>query len=175
VVRTAEIVLLILVLLGGALGAWRGFARELLSIAEVLGAACLSRLFAGTTRSVLAVVLTFEDEAGASILSWVVGFAVIYLAFVALCFLLRKLLPRLRFRGDALSGFVLGTVRLALLIALLLPAVAWSSSENGAVRRAVTGIRPWGWLRNGAHHAREAPFVPPAYVEFVEDTPEIWQ
>ena len=173
--RTVEIILLVLVLLGGVLGVHRGFLRELLGMAHVLGAAYLSRLLGKSTEGVLSKVLSFKDADSAAILSWLVGFAVLYLVVLVLLLLLRGLLCRLRFRGDAISGGVLGILRICILTALLLPAIAWSTSENGAIRRAVTGIRPWGWLRNGAHHAREAPFVPPAYVEFVENTPEIWQ
>ncbi len=173
--RFLEIILLLLVLFGGGLGIRRGFARELLGVAHVLGAAYLSRIFTNTTRAVLSTVTSFEDGPRAEILPWIVGFVLLYLVILGVLILLRRPLKALRFKGDAIAGATLGIFRMALLIALLLPAVAWSFPENGAVHRKVTGIRPWGWLRNGAARAQEAPFVPKAYVKFVEDTPEIWQ
>ncbi len=173
--RFLEIILLLLVLFGGGLGIRRGFIRELLGVALVLGAAFLSLTFTSTTRSVLSVFTTFEDGPRAEILPWIVGFVTLYLVILVVLFILRRPLKKLRFKGDAISGAILGILRMALLIALLLPAAAWAFPENSLVRRTVTGTRPWGWLRNGAARAHEAPFVPKAYVKFVEDTPEIWQ
>jgi len=174
-VRTLEIILLILVLFGGVLGIRRGLVRELVGVALALGAAYVAQTFSSMTKSVLSVVVDFDGGPRAAILPWIVGFLVIYVVVLVLLFLLRKAFKRLRFKGDTISGAVIGMIRVVILIALLLPAFAWASGENGSINRAVTGIRPWGWLRNGASRAHEAPFVPEEYVEFVEDTPEIWK
>ena len=107
--------------------------------------------------------------------SWIAGTVLLYVVIFLLLFLSGKLLKRLRFKGDAIAGAVLGAIRICILLALLLPAIAWSSSKDGTVQRSVTGIRPWGWLRNGAARVSETPFVPAPLVEFVEDTPEIWR
>lgn len=173
--RTLEIILLILVLSGGVLGIRRGLVRELVGLAQALGAAWLARTFSGATGSLLSKVMDLGDGPRTAILTWIVGFLAIYVVLLVLLFLLRKVFRKLRFKGDTISGAVIGILRVAILLALLLPAVAWASGEDGSAYRAVTGIRPWGWLRNGAHRARETPFVPREYVKFVEDTPEIWQ
>ncbi len=170
-----EIILLILVLFGGVLGIRRGLLRELVGVAHALGAAYLAQAFSKVTQGVLSRVVEFDDGPRRSILPWIVGLVFSYVVLLMLLFLLRKLFKKLRFKGDAISGAVIGIVRIVILIALLLPALAWFSGENGSIQRAVTGTRPWGWLRNGASRAREAPFVPPEYVKFVEDTPEIWK
>ena len=170
-----EIILLLLVISGGGLGARRGFVRELLGIAHILLAAYLSLEFVGVIQSLLLKVTSLERGADTEIASWIAGTVLLYVVLFLLLYLAGRLLKRLRFKGDAISGAALGVIRVSLLLALLLPAIAWTSSEDGAVQRAVTGIRPWGWLRNGAARVSETPFVPAPLVEFVEDTPEIWK
>jgi uncharacterized membrane protein required for colicin V production len=174
-VQITDIILLGLLVFGGGLGIRRGLFRELLGLVLLLGSAYGALALSGVTLKVVGKVFDLRDPARAEIIPWLVGFVALYVLALVAFFFLRKALRKLRFSGDRVTGSLIGVLRVVLLICLLLPGVAFLSPENGSVRRAVTGIRTWGWLRNGANRAAETPFLPPRYVEFVKDTPEIWK
>jgi len=148
---TADIVLLILILVSALIGLVRGLLREVLSLASWFAAFMLALYFAPVVAGYL--VAHFADEAVRLVVGFIAIFVVTLIAGGIVQWLLRKLVETSGLSGtDRFLGFLFGSVR-GVLVCII----------------ALVAIRPFAETSNWWQHSQ----LTPELLAFEQDVLEL--
>lgn len=144
----ADYVILLLAALSVAVGVWRGFTTEALSVLTLLAAILLAWTFAGSVEPLLG-----EWDSGAEVRLWaarVIVFVVVLAAGGLLSWLARKLVRQTGLSGiDRLLGGGFGLLRAALFVGLAVIVIQFAELDSESWWRDAR-LRPY------AEHVAEA-------------------
>lgn len=114
-----DIAILIVLLVFAGIGAWRGFVREILSLATWGASIVVGWLFANDVARLYEGL--FDDEVVRRVLGFVVLFAAVFLTGMLITFLVnRYLLKKKQFRfANAAFGGLIGAIRGVVVVALV--------------------------------------------------------